>query len=46
MGFGLEELKLLSNTINEITVANKSSIKLLIYESGPNHEEMEDVLCT
>ena len=46
MGFGLEELKLLSNTINEITVANKSSIKLFIYESGPNHEEMEDVLCT
>ena len=24
----------------------KSSIKLFIYESGPNHEEMEDVLCT
>jgi len=24
----------------------KLSIKLFIYESGPNHEEMEDVLYT
>ena len=24
----------------------KLSINLFIYESGPNHEEMEDVLCT
>jgi hypothetical protein len=27
-------------------VTAKLSIKLFIYESGPNHEEMEDVLCT
>jgi len=25
---------------------SKLSIKLFIYESGPNQEEMEDVLCT
>ena len=28
------------------TKSTKLSIKLFIYESGPNHEEMEDVLCT
>jgi hypothetical protein len=36
-------------TIMIIHIDNQSdtklSIKLFIYESGPNHEEMEDVLC-
>ncbi|HYX50271.1 MAG TPA: hypothetical protein VE843_11040 [Ktedonobacteraceae bacterium] len=34
----------LKNAIN--AEPTKLSIKLFIYESGPNHEEMEDVLCT
>ena len=37
-------------TIMIIHIDNQSdtklSIKLYIYESGPNHEEMEDVSCT
>ena len=37
-------------TIMIIYIDNQSdtklSIKLYIYESGPNHEEMEDVSCT
>ena len=34
------------DSIRLLFVLYKSSIKLFIYESGPNHEEMEDVLCT
>ena len=33
------------DSIRLLFVLYKSSIKLFIYESGPNHEEMEDVLC-
>jgi len=33
-------------SILDIDNNSKLSIKLFIYESGPNHEEMEDVLCT
>jgi alkanesulfonate monooxygenase SsuD/methylene tetrahydromethanopterin reductase-like flavin-dependent oxidoreductase (luciferase family) len=32
-------------TLSAVAAITKLSIKLFIYESGPHHEEMEDVLC-
>ena len=44
--FSVSTLSLPFNHKAEAQLGNKLSIKLYIYESGPNHEDMEDVLCT